>query len=169
MSELQLIKTMLKYKAWANAEILKAMRLFDERLHADERHTAIRILNHTHVVDRIFAANLRELPHGFTATNTTETPELDKLSLAMTTTDEWYVDYVVGLRPEKLAESVNFTFTDGEPGRMSRAEMLAHVVIHGEFHRGAVGRIMTQHSIKPPDAFTVYLHGTEPAARRRLV
>ena len=168
MSEVQLIKTMLKYKAWANAEILKAMRLFDERIHVDERHAAIRILNHTYVVDRIFAANLRGLPHGYTATNTTETPELDNLSVAIKTTDEWYVDYVAGLGPDDLAENVKFTFTDGEPGRMSRAEMLTHVVVHGEFHRGAVGRIMTQLSIKPPDAFTAYLHRAEPAARRRL-
>jgi hypothetical protein len=43
-------------RAQANAEILTAMKRFDEQAHATERHTAIRILNHTFVVDRIFAA-----------------------------------------------------------------------------------------------------------------
>lgn len=168
MSEARLIKTMFQYKVWANAEILTAMKRFDEQTHAMERHTAIRILNHTYVVDRIFAANLRGLPHEYTATNTTETPTLEQLSGAIKTSDEWYVDYISGVGAAALDEIVDFTFTDGDPGRMSRAEMLTHVVIHGEFHRGAVGRIMVQSSIKPYDAFAAYLHRAEPAARRRL-
>ena len=32
--EEQLIKTMLLYKAWANAEILTTMKRFDEQAHA---------------------------------------------------------------------------------------------------------------------------------------
>jgi len=42
-----------------------------------------------------------------------------------------------------------------------------HLVVHGDYHRGAVGRIMSQLSIKPPEAFTAYLHKTEATARRR--
>ena len=56
-------------------------------------------------------------------------------------------------------ESIEFTFTDGALGRMSREEMLTHVVIHGAYHRGAIGRIMAELSITPPrDVFTRYLH-----------
>ena len=56
MSETKLLTTMCLYKAWANAEILATMRQFDEQAHATERQAAILILNHTYVVDRIFAA-----------------------------------------------------------------------------------------------------------------
>jgi uncharacterized damage-inducible protein DinB len=79
MSEANLITTMFKYKAWANEEILATMRLFDERAHATERHIAIRILNHTYVVDRIFAANLRRLPLEYATTNTTDTTPLEAI------------------------------------------------------------------------------------------
>ena len=168
MSERRLITTLFKYKAWANDEILTAMRQFDEQARSAERQATITILNHTYVVDRIFAANLRRLPHEYKATNTTNIPTLEQLTAAIWASDAWYIDYVAGLGQEDFNEDITFTFTDGKPGEMSRIEMLMHLIMHGEYHRGAIGKIMTELSIKPPDAFTVYLHKTEPAARRRL-
>jgi uncharacterized damage-inducible protein DinB len=164
-----LIATMFRYKAWANDEILIAMKLMDEKAHSNDRHTAIRIVNHTYVVDRIFAANLQRLAHGYTATNTSDTPTLEQLESAVKESDQWYLKYVSTLEPSALSESIDFTFTDGALARMSREEMLAHLVMHGGYHRGAIGRILAQHSITPPrDVFTGFLHFAEPAARRRV-
>ena len=51
---------------------------------------------------------------------------------------------------------------------MSREEMLAHVITHGNYYRGAIGRIMAQLSLASPrDIFTAYLHKSEPARRER--
>ena len=164
-----LIATLFKYKAWANDEILTTMKLLDEKVHPDERHAAIRTLNHTYVVDRIFAAHMQRLEHGYAATNTTDTPTLGQLESAVKKSDQWYLEYVSKLEPSALSESIDFTFTDGALGRMSREEMLAHVVLHGGYHRGAIGRILTQISMTPPrDVFTGFLHTAEPAARRRV-
>jgi uncharacterized damage-inducible protein DinB len=70
--------------------------------------------------------------------------------------------------PAALAEVLAFTFTDGDAGRMTRGEMLAHVVLHGGYHRGEVGRILRQLAITPPwDTFAVFLHQTEPGRRLR--
>jgi uncharacterized damage-inducible protein DinB len=169
VNALTLIGSMINYKALANDEILTTMKQLDERAHPDERHTAIRILNHTYVVDRIFAGNLQRLEHGYMATNTTDTPTLERLESAVKKSDQWYLDYVLNLEPSKLSESIDFKFTDGTLGRMSREEMLAHVVLHGGYHRGAIGRILAQLSIAPPrDVFTGFLHVAEPAARRRV-
>src|SRR5262249_28937080 len=84
------------------------------------------------------------------------------------TSDQWYIDYVSGLDEAELAERIDFTFTDGLPGRMSREEMLMHVTVHGEYHRGQISLIMMENSITPPgDGFTSYLHKAESTARRR--
>jgi uncharacterized damage-inducible protein DinB len=164
-----LITSMFRYKVWANDEILTAMTLLEHASQGAESHAAIRILNHTYVVDRIFAANLQRLEHGYAATNTADTPTLETLGTAIKESDRWYVDYVSKLSAEALSESIDFTFTDGALGRMSRQEMLSHVVLHGGYHRGAIGRIMAQFSIKPPrDVFTGFLHISEPGARRRV-
>jgi len=166
MSASTLLHSLFKYKAWANEELFTELDKLDPATHQAERHTATRILNHIYVVDRIFAAHLSGEAHAYTGTNTPETPTLTELRDAVAKSDRWYVEYVGALPTESLAESLSFSFTDGAKGRMSREEMLAHVVTHGGYHRGAVGRIMAQVSVPPPrDIFTGYLHKSEPERR----
>lgn len=166
MSASTLLLSLFKYKAWANQELFAELEKLDPVAHPAERHTAIRLLNHIHVVDRIFAGHLSGQAHGYTGTNTAETPSFDALRSAVAESDRWYLAYVGGLPAEQLSQTLDFSFTDGAKGRMSREEMLAHVVTHGGYHRGAVGRIMAQLSVPPPrDIFTVFLHQSEPQRR----
>jgi uncharacterized damage-inducible protein DinB/putative sterol carrier protein len=166
MDHVSTLERLFRYKAHSNKETLAAMRLFDDASPAKE--IAIRVLSHTYVVDRIFAANLTGAEHGYTSPNTSRAPSLEELSAAIKTSDQWYIDYVSSLDKAQLAERIDFTFTDGEPGRMSREEMLWHVAIHGAGHRGQVGWIMMENSITPPaDRFTSYLHKAEASTRRR--
>jgi uncharacterized damage-inducible protein DinB/putative sterol carrier protein len=167
MNQVSTFERLFRYKAQANDEILAAMRLFDDASPAKE--IAIRVLSHTYVVDRIFAANLTGAEREYTSANKREAPTLEELSGATKTSDQWYIDYVSRLDNAQLAERIDFTFTDGEPGRMSREEMLLHVTIHGASHRGQVGWIMMENSITPPtgDRLTSYLHQAEASARRR--
>ena len=168
MSTSSLLLSLFKYKAWANDELFAQLETMDPVAHPDERHTALRLLNHIHVVDRIFAAHLAGKAHAYGATNTPETPAFDELRGAVAELDRWYVDYVGALPSERLSESLAFTFADGQPARMSHEEILAHVVTHGGYHRGAVGRVMAQVSVAPPrDTFTVYLHRAQPERRGR--
>jgi uncharacterized damage-inducible protein DinB len=93
---------------------------------------------------------------------------LEQLESAIKTSDVWYIDYVSKLTPETLTESIDFAFTDGALGRMSREEMLSHVVLHGGYHRGAIGHILSQLSIPPGrDVFTGFFHLSEATTRRR--
>jgi uncharacterized damage-inducible protein DinB len=79
-----------------------------------------------------------------------------------------YVDYVSTLDGDQLAEQIDFAFTDGAPGRMSREEMLMHVITHGVGHRGQVSALMLLNSLTPAnDGFTTYLHKAEALTRRR--
>jgi uncharacterized damage-inducible protein DinB len=163
-----LLQSMFRHKAWANAELFAELAKVDPVAHAAERHAAIRTLNHIFVVDRIFAAHLCGQAHVYAATNTAETPPLEALRDEVAASDRWYVDHIGTLTPQALAEAVDFVFTDGQPGRMSREEMLAHVATHGSYHRGAVGRIMAQVAVPPPrDIFTVFLHQSQPQRRAR--
>jgi uncharacterized damage-inducible protein DinB len=166
MDQVSTLERVFSYKAKANEEILTAMQQFDDASPA--KQIAIRVLNHTHAVDRIFAANLRRAEHGCTSPNPGQAPSLEELSAAIKTSDQWYIDYVSGVGETQLAERIDFTFTDGLRGRMSREEMLMHVTVHGEYHRGQISLIMMQNSITPPgDGFTSYLHKTEASSRRR--
>jgi uncharacterized damage-inducible protein DinB len=166
MSTSALLLSLFHHKAWANQELFAELEKLDPQAQQAERHAAIRLLNHIHVVDRIFAAHLAGVPHAYTATNTVETPAFETLRDAVFACDEWYLGFLAGVAPEHLSETIAFTFTDGARGSMSREEMLAHIVTHGSYHRGAVGRIMAQAGVAPPrDIFTVYLHQAEPGRR----
>ncbi|MFL9866822.1 DinB family protein [Paraburkholderia fungorum] len=168
----ELLFRMFRYQAWANEETLEAMKGLGAEHHAEERRIALRLMNHCLVVNKIFAAHLVGERHGFSADNTPDTPELEDLRSELVAVDRWYLDYVKAVTSTTLSQSVPFAFTDGDNGYMTREEMLTHVVTHGGYHRGEVGRVMIQaaarsgENIKLPwDTYAVHLHGTESARR----
>ena len=160
------IQSLFAQKSWANNELFNALAAVNDAQHAASVHTSIRTLNHIYVVDRIFQAHLLGEQHGYAATNTDATPELDDLQFSVAETDAWYESYVSRSSAEVLSESLAFRFTDGDAGTMTREEMLLHVITHGSYHRGNVGQVLKSISIAPPrDLYTKFLHVTEPARR----
>ena len=160
------LHSLFRYKAWADGELLDALATLDPQQYAEAHHTCLRIFNHIHVVDAIFKANLLGESHGFSATNTPETPTLAELRTAIGELDGWYLDYVAGLSQADGEAVLSFNFVDGDKGQMNRAEMLLHLVTHGGYHRGAIGRILVQCGITPPrDTLTAFLHRSEPGRR----
>ena len=77
MSTTTLLHSLFKYKAWSNDQLFVELAKVDPVSQQEERHNAMRILNHIYVVDQIFAAHLSGAAQSFTATNTTETPTLE--------------------------------------------------------------------------------------------
>jgi uncharacterized damage-inducible protein DinB len=161
------LERLFRHKAWANDGLLTALAELGEE--SPVTKLAIKALSHTYVVDRIFFAHLTETEHAFTSANLTQMPTLEDLSTDIRASDREYVDYVASLDRERLAERIDFVFTDGAPGRMSREEMLMHVITHGVGHRGQVSAVMLLNNLTPAsDGFTTYLHKAEAQTRRRI-
>ena len=155
------------YKAWANEQLLTALA----ELGVDSPITklAIQALSHTYVVDQIFAAHLRRKEHSYSSANVSELPTLEDLSADIRAGDQAYVECVSTLDRDQLADRIDFAFTDGAPGRMSREEMLMHVITHGAGHRGQVSAVMLLNSLAPAkDGFATYLHDDEALTSARL-
>jgi uncharacterized damage-inducible protein DinB len=161
------LRNLFRYKAWADDELLRALARLD--LRSPVIGPALRALSHSYVVDRIFAAHLRRERHGYGSANLERMPALEDLAADMKASDQEYIEYVSQLDGRQLAERIDFVFTDGAAGRMSREEMLLHVINHGTGHRGQVSAVMLLHSLAPAkDGFTTYLHEAQAAARGRL-
>jgi len=166
MSSSSLLTSLFEHKAWIDPQFFDQLAKVDGAAHADAHHQALRILNHIHTVDRIWAGHLRGEPHGLTGTNTDDTPTPQALRAAFAQLDAWYLDHVRSLSDAQFDETITFRFTDGDAGRMTRGEMLAHVITHGSNHRGAVGAWLRQGGSAPPrDLLTRYLHQTDPSRR----
>jgi uncharacterized damage-inducible protein DinB len=154
-----LFQTLFQAKRWANREIFEVAAANLSLLDPDDQRFVVRILNHAYVVDQIFRGNLLRQPHGFTAANTPETPDIADLSQGVDALDGWFLDYVSGLQPDELTQPIPFSFVDGTPGLMTREQMLMHLITHGSYHRGAAGRPLQQRGVTlPRDTLTVFLH-----------
>ena len=163
----KILQSLFAQKSWANRELFDVVADVTLAEHDASRQIAIRTLNHIYVVDRIFRAHLLGETHSYTATNTTETPELGELDISVAETDLWFEAYVTTISDEALATSLHFQFTDGDSGTMTREEMLFHVITHGAYHRGNVGQVLKSLSLTPPrDLFTKFLHVREPSRRQ---
>ena len=169
MSVRTLLTSLLRYKAWADKGLVDALAARGHELPATERENALAILAHAHVVDRIFLAHLRGEAHGFASTTPAGPPRPETLFPAIEDVDRRLLERAEQLGAGELAEEIAFEFTDGRAGRMTREEMLGHLVAHGGYHRGEVGQILTRHfGSSPPDTFTGYLHRTEPRRREPI-
>lgn len=157
------LKLLFAHRAWAHGELFQALAGVSVAVYPMELHTALRTLNHVHVVDRIFCAHLLGRPHGYQSTNTPDTPTLPDLRSAMAATDAWYEHYVENVAMAQLVETVEFAFTDGDCGRMTREEILLHLITHGSYHRGTVGQLLKSISVPAPrDVLTHFLHRVAP-------
>ena len=155
-----------RYKAWANRELLDCGERQWRALPEGDARFFARILNHTHVVDRIFIGHITGKPHGFDGDNTEETPTLADLRAAMARTDGWLADYAARADAQELVRDIPFVFTDGDHGRMRVDEMLLHLLTHGSNHRGMAARVLAERGLeRPRDTFTRFLHLNDPSRR----
>lgn len=151
------LQHLFQFKAWADDGLLTA--LADLGSESPITQLALKALSHTYLVDQIFAAHLRRRSHAYSSVNLTQMPTLEALSADVRATDREYLEYVAELDHNQLAERIDFAFTDGARGCMSREEMLMHVITHGIGHRGQVSAVMLLNGVAPPkDGFTTFLH-----------
>lgn len=161
-----LLASQFAYKAWANAELLQALAQIDPDAYPAQRQRAIRLLNHTYVVDRIFAAHLDGGTHPFAASNTPQTPTLGALGAAIVQSDQWYAGHIARLDAAALQQPLAFRFTDGDAGTMTREEMLFHLLAHGAYHRGNIAMLLSECGVEQPrELFTRFLHARDPGRR----
>ena len=146
------LRTLMRYKAWANELVFgAAAKLPEAELTAPRKivfGNLLRTLNHVHAMDEVWRAHLEGRPHGY-ATRTPETcPPLAELREAQKAIDAWFVRYADALSRED--EIVSFQFIGGGAGSMTRRDILLHVANHGTYHRGNVASMMYQAGMAPP-------------------
>jgi len=157
-----IIQTLTLYKAWADEITYPSLLALPNGEVAKKRQTNFgtmaHTMNHVFVVDDIFRHHLMGQSHGYTSRNTEKTPPLEELFEKHRDMNQWYVDLAAGLSAEDLEEVIYFTFVGGGEGRMTRQEIVLHVVNHATYHRGFVNDMMYQVPVRPPaNDFPVFL------------
>jgi uncharacterized damage-inducible protein DinB len=160
-------RTLTRYNAWANERIFTAVAALPEGEATKPRKSVfknmVHTLNHNYVIDRIFQAHLEGRPHGYSARNTESHPPLAELWRAQKELDQWYVASYDAMPESQLDGTLSFTFVGGGDGRMTRGEILQHLVTHTSYHRGYVAQMMYDVPVRPPTTdLTVFLRDASP-------
>jgi len=136
---------MARYKQWSNKVMFDAVAALPageaEKPRASLFKNMVHTLNHIYVIDRIWQAHLEGRGHGYEARNTRDHPPLGELWRLQQEADAWYVAWADGQTGASLGEKVNYTLIGGNRGEMTRGEILLHVLMHANYHRGYVAEM----------------------------
>ncbi len=149
---------LIHIKRWADRGLYDVVSRNLDRLTDADVSIMLRILDHMHVVDRIFQHHLQGLPHSFQAPRSAKIPDFQGLANSAREVDDWYASYVGGLTESDFEQSIDFVFTSGKSARMRRGEIILHVCLHGTYHRGNAGAVLQLRGITPSrDSITDFL------------
>jgi uncharacterized damage-inducible protein DinB len=148
------LRMLMRYKAWADRLLFQSLARVPAVELAKPQPivfgSLLRTLNHVHAMDEVWRAHLTGRPHGFTTRNPEDCPGFAELRAAQADMDGWYVSYSDHLDAVLCDQEVRFEFIGGNPGAMSRRDILMHVVNHGTYHRGHVADMMYGLNAQPP-------------------
>jgi uncharacterized damage-inducible protein DinB len=160
-----LMLSLMRYKSWADADLIKAALALPTGFPAKEAGYIIAIIRHYHTVDCIFRAHLLGIPHDYTSPNPPEPATLSELQQRVREIDQWYVDYASELDECDFGEVLSVRFTDGAEQTLTRSDILLHVSQHGTGHRGQVSLFIKLYGVEPPpDRITNYLRNVSQHA-----
>ena len=149
---------LIEIKRWADRGLYGVVGQNFHRLSSEDASIMLRVLDHIHVVDRIFQHHLQGLPHSFKAPRSESMPELETLAREAKAVGDWYASYVSSLADEDFEQPIDFVFTSGKRARMRRGEIILHVCLHGTYHRGNAGAVLQLRGITPSrDSITDFL------------
>lgn len=149
---------LIAIKQWADRGLYDTVSQNFGRLGSEDASIMLRILDHIHVVDRIFQHHLQGLPHAYRAPRSEALPRLEALAGSAREVDDWYAHYVEGLAEHAFEEPIEFAFTSGKPACMRRGEIILHVCLHGTYHRGNAGALLQLRGLTPSrDSITDFL------------
>ena len=162
------IQVFMRYKAWADDLFLSALLpLTDDVLLAPRPivfGSLLHTLYHAYQMDYVWQCHLQGVPHGLTSRNPDDCPPFADLIEKQRVMNDWYIHYAELSSEAELDEVVTFEFIDGGVGRMSRREILLHVVNHATYHRGHAAGMLYPLGISPPTTdLPVFLREITPS------
>jgi uncharacterized damage-inducible protein DinB len=148
MKALEQLQRLLEYNAWANQEVLHAMR---EAGACPPR--AVKYLAHVLAAEQVWLSRL--LQDGEKVVVWPEQTIEDCQQKASTMAHFWR-DYVRGITESQLAQTISYTNSKGERWESTRGDILMHVVMHSAYHRGQIAAEMRAAGLQP--AYTDFIH-----------
>lgn len=125
MPQLDHLQMLTRYRAWADRLLFQVLATMPAAsLTAPQPivfGSLLRTLHHTYCMDKVWAAHLQGVPHGFTSRNPEACPPFETLRANQAQMDEWYVRYAGTLDERACGEAVRFTSSAAAKARCAVA------------------------------------------------
>ena len=156
MSGLDYIRRAFEHLTWADRAMVAAVEA------EESPAAAVREVSHVFGAEETWLARLEEREARLAIW-----PELSRAELSPTLDKigAGYAGYLGALRDEDLTRLVSYTNSQGRSFETAIGDILLHVALHGQYHRGKVNLLLRQAGVSPaPVDYIGYVRGV-PAAR----
>jgi uncharacterized damage-inducible protein DinB len=155
------IRSLWDHAAWADHTLLGALRRLPSP--PDE---AVREFTHVLGAEEVWLSRLEHRPPRAAIWPTLA---LDKAALLAAANRDAYTGFIDGLTEARLGVHTAYTNSAGQPFETPVGEILMHVALHGQYHRGKVNVLLRQAGAEPaPVDFIAYVRGVAAARQQRL-
>jgi len=137
------------YDAWANREVLAAIRAA-----GPENRRSLQLMAHIFAAERVWLERLRQVPQSMPVWPEEDLArceaEAEKLS------QDWR-EYLELATAGDVSQSISYKNSKGESWTSAIIDVLTHVVMHSAYHRGQIASHMRSIGQTPP--YTDFIHG----------
>lgn len=137
------IRNMLDHQTWANQQLLAAMRDGQQ-----DNKEALRLFRHVAIAEQVWITRMEgESSAGLVLWS--DDGQLDSIEELLANNARRYEAFLDGLTEDRLDDEVTYANQSGVPFHTSIRDILTHVALHGQYHRGQINRAIRQQDGTP--------------------
>jgi len=158
INALDQIRRLLAHNSWADAELIAVLR---------DHHGTETWREYSHILGaaEVWLSRLEGRRSSTAVWPVLTVNEAESLRQSLIA---GYDGYLSGLTVEGLEEIVAYTTSAGQPFRTAIGDILLHVALHGQYHRGKVNLLLRQSENAPaPTDFIAFARGVPAAVTPR--
>ncbi len=140
------LRRQFRYEAWANREVLAAIRAQG----ADER--SVQLMSHVLAAGRLWIERLRQVPQSVAVW---PKPDLAWCETEAERLAHAWAEYLN--KTQDFERSISYKNSKGEAWTSRIDDVLTHVLMHSAYHRGQIASHMREKGQNP--AYTDFIHG----------
>lgn len=160
MTALTHLRRLWRHAAWADLELLRAL----ERV-PDPGDALLREYAHVVGAEAVWLARLEETTPPVPVWPTLTLAEAAALGREVAAGYERYLDR---LTEERLGATVRYTNSAGQTFENEIGDVLLHVALHGQYHRGKLNLLLRQEGAEPaPTDYIGFVRGVPAATAAR--
>lgn len=127
---------------WANARLFAVLHAT-----ADVNYDIIKLMNHIAAAEQVWLTRLE----GKSSAHITiwESNDIASLGARLQENERQYKRYINELTEAQLDDQIQYQSQNGTAFQSSIGEILMHVALHGQYHRGQINRALRESSDNP--------------------